>query len=202
MIIVLPFILIFIVFGLGVAFGGGQQPDTANSINAIIAVGTVISSVVGVGTLWLLICFRNDWRIPKLDESRLDLISKAKRWNRFFKLHVHKIEKIDQNTILAKEKKQEILNEITTEKRYWDELEASFDTHVYYEPKFEIMSSEFEELLTIRQKIISEIENIDFLNFGKMGIRELMAIEKFVFLLNARKLDKVDKLIIKMISSI
>lgn len=174
--ILLLFLFSSLIFDVGVFFGGGEQLDTANSINSIIAIGTALSACATLGTLVLLIKFRDDWKAPKIDESRLKLITDIRRWERFYLLYLETPSKFikqsnDYNKLHVKFSK-----EIEVEELYWTNLEASFDTLIYYEPLLKKLDIKFKELSEIRYEIIESVNNLNqrFGNFQlQMGSQEI-----------------------------
>ena len=168
--ILLLFLFSSLVFDIGVFFGGGEQLDTANSINSIIAIGTALSACATLGTLVLLIKFRDDWKAPKIDESRLELITDIRRWERFYLLYIETPSKFIKQSNDYNKLHDKFSKEIEVEEQYWRNLEASFDTLIYYVPLLKKLEVEFEELSEIRHEVV---ESVNALNdkFGSYQVQ-------------------------------
>ncbi|EOY4517422.1 hypothetical protein ACP51X_004577 [Vibrio vulnificus] len=185
LLLLIGFLFVFIVFGIGVVFGGGEQPDTANGINSLIALGTVLSACSGLGTLLLLIRFRDDWKHPKIDESRLNFIANLRRWQRFFKLHVETLQKNIPNQQRYLVFHEMLLKEIEKEKEYWQSLESSFDVMLYYAPSLESLNTHFEDIIQIRCEINELIKRLEHecsnngqMNTGVGGVAIFLAMKQ------------------------
>ena len=159
--ILLLFLFSSLVFDIGVFFGGGEQLDTANSINSIIAIGTALSACATLGTLVLLIKFRDDWKAPKIDESRLELITDIRRWERFYLLYIETPSKFIKQSNDYNKLHDKFSKEIEVEEQYWRNLEASFDTLIYYVPLLKKLEVEFEELSEIRHEVVESVNALN-----------------------------------------
>ncbi|EPS3433148.1 hypothetical protein ACVD55_004640 [Vibrio alginolyticus] len=157
LLVILSLLFVFIVFGIGVAFGGGEQLSTGNTLNTFIALGTVLSALVSVGTLLVLIEFRHDWRMPKIDESRLDLIRGLNRWERAMKQNIDIPSKYNNVNLISPPINDEINDLIAIEETYWKDTESSFDTLLYYEPSLKELESDFVTIASFRNKTTSKI---------------------------------------------
>ncbi|WP_261883865.1 OST5 family protein [Vibrio pelagius] len=158
LVFLIPLLFVFIVFGLGVAFGGGEQLETGNTINIVIALGTVSSALVGFGTLFLLIAFRHDWRMPKIDESRLELIRGLKRWERAIKQNIEIPSNYNPSVPDFHVIKHEIDDLLQVETRLWQTLESSFDTLIYYDDKFKPLENQFNEIVQYRADSFNKLK--------------------------------------------
>ncbi|ASJ38541.1 hypothetical protein [Vibrio vulnificus] len=161
LLVLIGLLFVFIVFGIGVIFGGGEQPETSNGINSLIALGTALSACSGLGTLLLLIRFRYDWKHPKIDESQLNLIANLRKWQRFFKLHVDTPQKLVPNPLNYLVLHEVLSKEIRQENDHWQNLESSFDVLLYYVPTLEHLNSNFEDIVKVRYEITELIGKLD-----------------------------------------
>jgi hypothetical protein len=206
MLFLLVFICMFLVFGVGVAFGGGEQAETANSINSIIAIGTALSACSGLGTLILLIQFRDDWKAPKIDKSRLVLITDIRRWERFFQLHIEVPGKLIKQSNEYNKHHEKLSKEIELEERYWLSLEASFDTLIYYVPTLKKWENKFKELSMIRREITDSICNLNeqFSDYqSRMGTQGIsQSAFNLGFVKNKKGIDKITGLSESIVSGI
>lgn len=152
------------ILGIGVALGGGNSPDTTNAINGIIAFFTALSALTTLGTLFLLIMFRNDWKAPKEHDSQLETIVAIKKWKRSVEAINSKISNLSKSHQLPYPMvpyfKNELENELFYEKECWADFEHKFDIYVHYSGKDIALNQVFNGFNKQRNDLRKEIDSL------------------------------------------